>query len=188
MAKRRKRYPQKLNISTRPEAVNTRQEFGHWECDLMMFERGKKANIITLVERLTRYSIGIRNENKQAIPTMLAIIKRLNGFKSIIKSITFDQGSEFVKYQWLAECIDTNIYFCDAASPHQKGSIENRNGVIRTLFPRDFDILSVSQRSLDKVISGINERPMKCLNYQAPKDLFIREILNETTWIDTDLI
>jgi len=125
----------------------------------MIFKRGIKANLITLRERKTRYMVAIKNENKTANGTALAIISTLKNLKSNIKTITVDQGSEFNKYQWIKECLGAEFYFCEPASPHQKGAIENGNGVIRVELPRDCDFNALKQRQINALIDEINNRP-----------------------------
>lgn len=169
---RKSRVPQELLIGYRPESINNRSEFGHWECDLMVFKYGIKGNLITLRERTTRYLLAIKNENKKAEGTAMAIIKTIAKIKPYVKSITFDQGGEFQKFGWIRECIDTDIYFCDPASPQQKGAIENANGVMRIEYPRAYNIDSERQADLNKTTNNINNRPLKCLNYQSPSEAF----------------
>lgn len=84
------------------------------------------------------------------------MISTVKNIKNYVKSITFDQGSEFKKYDWIKDCLDTKIYFCEPASPHQKGAIENANGNIRIEFQRDYDTENLKQRYIDKVIKNIN--------------------------------
>jgi len=170
--KRNHRVPQEMLINYRPNEIHQRHEFGHWECDLMMFKRGMKGNLITLRERKTRYMIAIKNENKTAFTTALTLISMMTKLKNKIKSITFDQGSEFIKYQWIKNCIGADIYFCEPASPYQKGSIENGNGVIRVELQRDYNVEELKQKDVNNIIRNINERPLKCLDYQTPAELF----------------
>ncbi|MGQ3887563.1 IS30 family transposase [Legionella sp. CNM-1927-20] len=101
---RHSRFPSELLITNRPQVINERAEFGHWEGDLMMFKRGIKGNLLTLRERKTRYLIAIKNENKTAKATALALISTVKSIKSAIKTITFDQGSEFQNYRWCFTC------------------------------------------------------------------------------------
>jgi IS30 family transposase len=173
---RKSRFAKSLMIHARPEVANNRSEFGHWECDLMVFKRGIKHNLITLVERQTRFTLAIKNSNRQSVPTALAIIRTLSPIKRCVKSITFDQGVEFSQYSWISECLNADIYFCEPASPYQKGSIENRNGVIRTVYGRSCDIISLSQHRLDKELAHINARPMLCLDFASPQTLFERQV------------
>ncbi len=57
--------------SHRPESVKDRVEFGHWECDLMMFRKEHgKVNVTSLVERVSRYAVVMRNEDRQSKPIM----------------------------------------------------------------------------------------------------------------------
>jgi IS30 family transposase len=122
-------------------------------------------------ERKSRDMIIIKNQNKEAVGTALALINSLKTAKEYIKSITFDQGNEFKKYPWIKDCLNTDIYFCEAASPHQKGAIENRNGVIRTQLPRTLNASVLKQKTLNKLSKEINNRPLKCLNYKTFQEL-----------------
>lgn len=171
---RKPRIPNNLMISERPGSVNDRSEFGHWECDLMVFKKGTKANLITLRERQTRYMIAIKNENRKANGTAMALISTISKIKQHVKSITFDQGSEFQRYEWIKNCIGTDIYFCEPASPYQKGAVENGNANIRIEFQRDYDVENLKQHQIYKVIDNINNRPLKCLDYLSPKEIFER--------------
>ena len=170
---RRKRFiPESILIRNRPSYINDRSEFGHWECDLMIFNKKVSCNLITLRERQSRYCIAIKNINKKSNETAVNIIKKLNSISKCVKSITFDQGSEFFKYDWISKSIEAKMYFCDPSSPHQKGSIENVNGVIRTKLPRSLDIGKISQSKIDNLINEINNRPMKCHGYLTPSEVF----------------
>lgn len=176
--KRKFRLPKELQIASRPEEINKRLEFGHWECDLMVFKQGIKTNLITMRERKTRYMIAIKNQNKSANTTAINIISTLKNIKDHIKSITFDQGFEFSKYQWIKNTIGSDIYFCQPASPHEKGGVENGNGIIRLSFQRDHDADKLKQCEINDVINEINNRPLKCLDYRTPHELFELAINN----------
>lgn len=149
-----------------------RKDFGHWECDLVVFKKGVKTNLITLRERQTRYMIAIKNENREAAGTALALINTVKMIKPYMKSITFDQGSEFKRYTWIKECLGTDIYFCEPGSPYQKGSVENGNGMIRIELPRTYPIDELKQKNITALVRNINNRPLKCLNYKTPTELF----------------
>jgi len=159
-------------IDHRPERINSREEFGHWEGDLMIFKRNVKSNLITLRERKSRYLIAIKNENKTASGTALTLISTVKNVKKAIHSITFDQGMEFQKFEWIKDCLNTDVYFCHPASPHEKGAIENVNGVIRVELPRSLNIDLLKQKDVLRITEEINNRPLKCLNYQTPAELF----------------
>lgn len=138
----------------------------------MIFKRGTRENLITLRERKTRYLVAIKNTSKEAMGTAVRLISTMSSMKNCIKSITFDQGSEFKKYLWIKDCLNTDIYFCESGSPHQKGGIENGNSVIRLDFPRTFNMQMLKQKEVNKIIKKLNDRPLKCLNYKTPYELF----------------
>jgi len=171
---RKRRVPDDLLIGSRPELINNRDEFGHWECDLMMFKHGIKGNLITLRERKSRYLIAIKNEDRKAETTAMTIIRTINKIKQHVKSITFDQGSEFKKYAWIKSCVGADIYFCEPASPHQKGGVENINGMMRIEYPRSYNIAVEKQIDISNKVREINSRPLKCLYFQSPAEVFYR--------------
>ena len=166
-ARRKRKIPEYLLVKNRPNEIDNRDSEGHWECDLMMFKQSIKGNLITLRERKIRYLIAIKNNSKNAKETAINIIKRLSKFSKQVKSITFDQGSEFLRYDWIAKMLEVDIYFCDPASPHQKAAVENANSLLRVHLPRKTDISLISQRKIDALVRNINNRPMRCLNYQT---------------------
>lgn len=66
------------SLSHRPESVADRKEFGHWECDLMMFRKElEKVNVTSLVERVSRFAVVMRSEDRQSKPIMEALIQGL---------------------------------------------------------------------------------------------------------------
>ena len=110
---RNPRIPKELLIDNRPSVIKEREKFGHWECDLMIFKRGIKSNLITLRERKSRYLLAIKNADKTAQGTALTLISSLKSYKGAIKSITFDQGGEFLKYEWIKTARHRAYYFGD---------------------------------------------------------------------------
>ena len=103
---------------------------------------------LTLRERKTCFIVAIKNLNKTASGTALTLISTVKNIKKYIKSITFDQGSEFNKYLWIKDCVDIDIYFCKPASPYQKGAVENGSGVIRAELPREYDMAKLKQKHI----------------------------------------
>lgn len=176
-SKRKKRFPRvarkkrapvanRVSIHERPEAVNNREEFGHWECDLMQFSKKTKMNLITLRERKTRYIVAMKNESRHARVTTDKLIKWLNFEHKNVKSITFDNGPEFAHHELLRKHFKIETYFCDPYKSYQKGSIENANRLIRQHLPRDYPIEELAFDELTSLIATLNSKPLKCLNYQ----------------------
>jgi len=184
--KRKKRYPKisrrkaphirnRVSISERPEYINNRSDFGHWECDLIMFKKPTKINLITLRERKSRYLIAIKNESKKSVETATNIISYMQQmFDSNVKSITFDNGFEFAEHELIKNKLGIETYFCDPYKSYQKDAIENANKILREFFPRNYPVDQLSQFSIEQATENINARPMKCLEYQTPYEAYRR--------------
>ena len=94
-----------LAIAHRPEAVADRSQFGHWECDLVMFRKEfGKANVTSLVERVSRFTVVLKNPGSQSKPVMEGLIDSLSPLPAEARrSITFDRGTEFSAWQYLKD-------------------------------------------------------------------------------------
>lgn len=86
-----------LAIAHRPKDIADRNQFGHWECDLVMFRKEfGKANVTSMVERVTRYTVVLKNPDRQSKPIMDGLINGLSALPTYARqSITFDRGTEF---------------------------------------------------------------------------------------------
>jgi len=98
-----------------------------------------------------------------------------------VNSITLDNGSEFSRFANIETSHACTVYFADPHSLWQRGSNENINGLLRFFFPKGTDFHSVSDDELFVVISLINNRPRKCLDWLSPIEflnLFINSDLS----------
>jgi transposase, IS30 family len=176
--KHRKRYvgagvqhiPNRVSIHERPSCINDREEFGHWEMDLI--ENGKDF-IITLVERKTRYLLMAKLLNgKKAGEVAKMAVKLLLPYKNNVISITTDNGGEFAKHEWISDKLKAPVFFADPYSSWQKGSIENMNKLIRQYIPKNSSIKNLVFNDLIKIQIKINNRPRKNLHFISPSSLF----------------
>jgi transposase, IS30 family len=162
---------EKVSIHDRPSTVNERIEYGHYEGDLI-FNRGSQSkNVLTLVERTTREAILIKNDNKRSDTVIDALISFIKKNKLIIKTITFDNGSEFAEHKKLIT-LGIKIYFCDPGSPWQKGSIENLNGIIRRFIPFKISAFSLTEDQIKEVTIKINAIPRAILGFKTPLEAY----------------
>jgi IS30 family transposase len=162
-----------LSIHERPEEVADRTIPGHWEGDLII-GKYKRSAIATLVERTTRYTLLIPLlQGKDAESVRIAMVKRLSCLpESLIKSLTYDQGKEMSQHTQFTVDTGMQVYFADPASPWQRGTNENTNGLIRQFFPKGTDFSLVSEKELRRVEDLLNGRPRKCIGFKFPKEVF----------------
>lgn len=112
-------FPATHRISQRPDFIGDRSRFGHWEGDLLIFERPLgHANVTTLVERKSRYTVLIKNPSRHSRPIMDKIIRRFSPLPAFARqSFTFDRGTEFAGFRALEEGIGARSWFCDPSAP-----------------------------------------------------------------------
>jgi IS30 family transposase len=68
--------------------------------------------------------------------------------------------------------LGVSSYFCKPYHRWEKGSIENRNGILRRYFPKKHEWRLTTQKEIDKVVNRINATPMKCLGFKTPAEVF----------------
>lgn len=164
--KRRPKIPDRISIHKRPDYIDKRLQDGHLEADLVLFGKTKQ-NLITLIDRKTRYLAIINNQGGKNSENVINKIKEKT-MNNPPKSITFDNGLEFAKHHLLnKKGVDT--YFCDPYSSWQKGSIENANGIIRRYLPKSYRGI-LNDNIVDFIQNNINNMPRKILGYQTPAE------------------
>lgn len=168
---RRSKIKNRVSIHERPDHISQRSEVGHYECDLVFNSGSASKNVCTLIERVTRKSIIIRNNDKSTKTVIDAIIQYIARENLVVKSITFDNGTEFASHTKFNE-LGIKTYFCDPGTPYQKGSIEHFNGMIRRYIPFDLDADSVTEEYVIQVSFMMNTMPRKILGYKTPMQIF----------------
>ena len=164
-----------LSISERPAAAEDRAIPGHWEGDLLCGSEGSQ--IVTLVERQTRYVMLVKIASKDSETVVNALIKHACKLpQELYKSLTWDRGSEMAEHKRFTVATDIKVYFCDPKHPWQRGSNENTNGLLRQYFPKGIDLSVYSQAKLNAVARQLNERPRKTLGFDTPAERFLQTV------------
>lgn len=169
---RRPRFiePMRL-IAQRPAEVELRSTVGHWEGDLIVGTLHRSA-IATIVDRSTRYLILVHLDGDHTadrvrdrlIDTMGALPEPLR------RTLTWDQGAEMSGHGEIRAATGIDVYFCDPASPWQRGTNENTNGLLRDYFPKGTDLSQHSPHRLAEVAHELNTRPRKILDWDTPEE------------------
>lgn len=170
--KRRSNITERTMIYDRPENINNRSEYGHWESDTIE-SRNRKSGLNVLVERKSRITHISKLNSKKSLDTQKAIQKRLlNHPSALIQSITYDNGSENSNHLKVNEVLESNSYFCIPYHSWEKGAVEQINSLIRRYIPKKTDISQISGTEIYKIEKLLNNRPRKCLNYKTPYEVF----------------
>ncbi|HBJ1652550.1 MULTISPECIES: IS30 family transposase [Clostridium] len=174
-----KKHKKKLgkSIAERPNDINNREEFGHWEIDTVV---GEKSNndcvLLTILERNTRNAIihKIVSKTAAAVTEVLNNIRNIYGkqFSKVFKTITSDNGSEFADLSALEADTDTKVYFTHPYSSFEKGTNERHNGLIRRFIPKGKRMSDYSLDDIAFIEDWMNTLPRRILNYKTPEELF----------------
>jgi len=157
-------------IDERPAEINSREVPGHWEGDLLIGKDHKSA-ICVIVERKTRFIQLDLLKTYDANTVRKTIEKRFKKLSPLLrKSLTLDQGKENSDFKKLKENLNIDVYFCHPASPWEKGTCENTNGLIRDMLYEVDDFRKLSQYDVSRVARLLNERPRKTLDFITPKE------------------
>lgn len=158
-------------ISERPPEVEDRAIPGHWEGDLILGTRDTQ--IATLVERTTRFAVLVKVPKKDAETVRKALLREIRRLPDeLVRSVTWDRGTELAQHAQLSLDAALDIYFCDPRSPWQRGTNENTNRLLRQYFPKGTRLDGFSQAELNKVARELNTRPRKTLGYRTPLQEF----------------
>jgi len=169
-----------MSIEERPDVVNNREEFGHWEIDTVMGKKESEAVLLTLDERTTnfRHILKIPARSAQAVEQGFQQLRAIYGesFSAVFRSITSDNGSEFSSLPKILP--DTAIYYAHPYSAYERGLNEKQNSLIRRFFPKGRSLNEVSPEAIQNVQDWINRFPRKSFHYASPMELFQTVLLD----------
>ena len=180
--KRRHPLPDMVNISERPAEAEDRAVPGHWEGDLILGS-WNRSQIGILTERSTRYTLLFPLPAGRTAPVVARALAEVTKTlpAHIVKSLTWDQGREMADHRTFTIDSGVQVYFCDPASPWQKGTAENTVGLVRQYLPKNTDMSRLSAEELSDIAAELNERPRKTLDWETPAEAYARVVGVATT-------
>jgi len=161
-------------IDERPKEVEKRLIFGHYEGDFIESGKDGKGSLLVIVERKTRYTFLRYLEDKSTKNVNDVVKETLKGLP--VESLTIDNDISFQKHKELSKLLETDIFFCHPQSPHEKGTVENRNKTIRRYIKKRTDLSTISKEKFSFVEERLRNKYMECLNYKTPKEAFKAEL------------
>ncbi|MGM9882142.1 MAG: IS30 family transposase [Bacilli bacterium] len=168
------------SIEKRPEEVDKRLVFGHFELDTVVGKRdGIHECLMTLTERKTRFEMVFKLQAKTAKEVVnkfneIKIFMKKN-FNKVFKSITTDNGSEFSDFLEIIKDTKAKIYFCHPYCSGEKGTNEKSNSMIRYFIPKGKLIENYSYADINDIVKWMNNYPRKILNYKTPLEALLEE-------------
>lgn len=168
------------SIEERPEAVENREEMGHWEMDLVV--GNGKACLLVMTERASRKEMicKIPDKRQQSVKEALDRLERKHRgkFRERFKSITMDNGSEFLDCKSLeTSCLQsgenrTTCYYAHPYSAWERGSNENANKLIRRFIPKGTDIGKLTARDISRIEQWMNNYPRRIFGYRTANEVY----------------
>lgn len=176
-------------IDDRPKEANERSVLGHWEMDCVESGRGKgRACLLVLVERKSRKTLifKLRSQTQKEVQRQLDQYEKKIGikrFRKIFKSITVDNGSEFLDWRSLEQsCVSrqdtirTQIYYCHPYHSWERGTNEQVNGHIRRFVPKGSAIAKYGTKDIVEIQEWLNTYPRKILNGKSASEVVKEEL------------
>ena len=157
-----------MGIEQRPAIVEERTRLGDLEADFMVGKAHKSALLVitdraTLLTRLKKLTSRQADQTEAALENSLARVP-----KAFIKTLTVDNDKGFANHQSIARKLDVDVYFTRPYTSQDKGTVENRIGVIRQFFPKGTDLREVSEQQIKTVERHLNNRPIRKFEYLSP--------------------
>jgi IS30 family transposase len=159
-----------VSIEDRPGIVDDNSRIGGWEIDTVI-GKGHRGALVTIVERVTSFTVSAQVNSKSAKAVAKATIKLLKPYKGSVLSITADNGKEFAYHEKISKVLSTELYFAHPYSSGERSLNESTNGPLGQYFSKSTDFKVVSQAEAKRAVNKLNSRPRKNLGFKNPGEL-----------------
>lgn len=163
------------SIEERSEQINERSELGHWEVDTVVGKKGTAACLLVLTERMTRLEIIRKLENRTAQHTLEVMKGIVAEYPEAIKTITSDNGSEFMKVEEIEE-MGIEYFYAHSFCSWERGSNENNNRMIRRFIPKGIDMTEITEDEVKQIEEWMNNYPRKLFNGKNSNEMYEIEL------------
>ncbi|WP_425378555.1 IS30 family transposase [Spiroplasma endosymbiont of Polydrusus pterygomalis] len=165
------------NFKSILDIENKQSNVGWFEMDTVV-GKDHQSSCLVLVEQSSKnyFVMKLKNHTANEVLTKFKDMIVSNNLMGKMKGIITDRGKEFSKWREMEIFAETQVYFCDPASPQQKPLIEYMNGEFRHWFKKGTDFNNVSQQEIDWVVDVINDKLRPCLNWVSAKEIFLQNI------------
>jgi IS30 family transposase len=160
----------RISIDDRPQVVDDKSRVGDWEIDTVI-GKGHSGALVTIVERVTNFTVSKQVDGKSAAAVTQATIALLKPLKDVVHTITADKGKEFAYHEKISDVLEADFYFAHPYSSWERGLNENTNGLLRQYFPKNTDFKKVTQIEVRRAVKRLNNRPRKYLDFKTPAAL-----------------
>lgn len=160
----------RVSIEERPQIVDEKGRIGDWEIDTVI-GKGHRGALVTIVERVTQFTVSTQVAGKTAQAVTAATIELLRPYRSALHTITADNGKEFAYHEQITKALSVPVYFAHPYHSWERGLNENTNGLLRQYWPKSTDFKAVTPAQVIPVLEQLNNRPRKTLGFETPAKL-----------------
>ena len=163
--------PNRISIEKRSKLAERRKRLGDIEVDLII-GKNHQSGLLVMLDRATLITTIDKINSKKPKHIKKLILKRMKN-NPYLKTMTFDNDQAFGLHQEIANELNIKTFFTRPYTSQDKGSVENRNGVIRRFYPKKTDFNEVTAKDVKKVETIINNRPVRKFDYKTPNEVHL---------------
>lgn len=170
--KRRKKVTQlkdRVFIDKRPKIIEKRGRVGDLEIDFIVSGKDGKGVLLVAVDRKFRVCF-LKLILEVTVDNVHAACQRIKKKFPELKSMTLDNDLLFQMHKTLEQLMEVPIYFCHPYHSWEKGTVENRNKIIRQFIPKGSDLSKYDDEEIKAIENYLNSRYLECLKYATPDE------------------